>query len=178
MGLTSHPCRFPRYNRSQDTLPDIPPGAPTVANPLDRLKDLHRKVFVKGQEAVADEIATRELKDQAERTQEALRLANETIDLANAMAQDGDPDKARLAAYAKARISGAAEYLLTGTGPEEGRVAAQASPFVERSLPSSEPSEKSLPESTTPKALPGEVEKRPPGRTRKDGTWPKRKKGS
>src|SRR4051794_9817694 len=145
-----------------------------MPNPPDRFKDLHRKVFIQGQEAVAQEVAAEAFKDQVEQTQEALKLANDAIDLANAMAKDGDPHKAKLAALAKIHVSGAVEHVLTGTEPAGGgRGAVQATPFPESSLPSSEPSENSLP-SVTPKALPHESTEPP---KRKRGRPPKHSKG-
>lgn len=154
-----------------------------MSEPLDPYKELHRKTFIKGQEAEAQAVAAEAFKDRVEQTEEALRLASNAIDLANQIAKDEDPHKARLAALAKLHITGATEHMLSGADSvREGRGAAQATPFPESSLPSSEPSEKSLPSSATPKALPAaestEPPKRGPGRTKKDGSWPERKKGS
>jgi len=146
-----------------------------MSNPHEPFKDLHRKVFIQGQEAVADEVAAEELKNRLEQTQEALRLANDTIDLANAIAKDGDPYKARLAALAKRTATGAAEHVLTGADPNGGgRGAIQATPFEESSLRSSEASATSLPSSTPPRALThGSTE---PPRPRR-GRPPKHSKG-
>ena len=143
-----------------------------MSEPLDPFKELHRKTFIEGQEAVAQSVAAEAFKDQIEQTQEALKLASEAIDLANAIAKDSDPHKARLAALAKLHVTGATEHMLTGAdSASRGRGAAQASPFPESSLPSSEASETSLPKPTTPKALPGESTeppKRGRGRPRKE----------
>lgn len=142
-----------------------------MSDPLEPYKDLHRKVFIEGQEAVAQSVAAEAFKDSVEQTQEALKLANDAIDLANAIAKDGDPHKAKLAALAKLRVTGATEHMLTGAdSASRGRGAAQATPFPENSLASSEPSAKSLPTSTPPKALPHESTeppKRGRGRPRK-----------
>ena len=45
-----------------------------MPNPLDRLKDLHKKVFVKGQEAVAQEEATERFEDEQALAQRVLML--------------------------------------------------------------------------------------------------------
>jgi hypothetical protein len=146
---------------------------------LDRLfnplKQFHEKEYQKHQEAVANEVAAEELKDRLEQTQEALRLANDTIDLANAIAKDGDPYKARLAAFAKRTATGAAEHVLTGADPiGGGRGATQATPFEESSLPRSEASATSLPSSTPAKGLTHESTE--PPRPRR-GRPPKHTKG-
>jgi hypothetical protein len=143
-----------------------------MSEPLDPFKELHRKTFIEGQEAQAHSVAAEAFKDRVEQTQEALRLASDAIDLANEIAQGGDPHKARLAALAKLHVTGATEHMLSGADPARGgRGAAQATPFPENSSASSEPSEKRLPGSATPKALPDESTeppKRGPGRPRKD----------
>src|SRR4051794_2637207 len=137
-----------------------------MSNPLDRLKDLHKKVFVKGQEAVAQEVATEHFEDQQARTQRAAKVAAETIDLADQLAADGNPHKQRLAALIKNSVIGAVEQVANGRHEaEEAREALEADPFSG----GSPPSEMSLPGST-PKALPQEPTeppKRRPGRPRK-----------
>jgi hypothetical protein len=139
-----------------------------MPNPLDRLKDLHRKVFVSGQEAVADEVAAQEHTDRQKLYQEGMKVAEETIDLANEMAKDGDPHKQQLAALIKANVIGAAQEATAGRHQAvEVRGAQGASPFL--SSGPSTPSATSLP-GTEPKALPHEPTKPPkrgPGRPRK-----------
>ncbi len=125
-----------------------------MPDPLDGLKDFHRKEYVKGQEAVADEVAAKEYADRQKLYQQGLQVAAETIELATQMAKDGDPHKQELAARLKTHVVGTVTEVMTGR-PQAGeaRGAQGASPF----LPSepSPPSETSLP-SSTPRGLPHE----------------------
>jgi hypothetical protein len=132
-------------------------------NPLDKLKDLRREGYVKGQEAVAREVATQDLTDRQAQMRQAAKVAAETIDLANELAKDGDPHKQRLAALIKDAAVGVADQLAAGPVPQEGREAIEETPFS--SSGSSQPSATSLPGST-PKALPHEAPETPPKRGR------------
>lgn len=137
-----------------------------MPDPLDPSKDLHRKIFVRGQEAVAQEFVHGGAKERLEQTQEILRMASDTIDLANAMAKDGDPHKQRIADLIKDRVAGVAEDVASGAvTTAEGRGAQGASPLSVSSghLGTSLPG-------PTPKALPHqplESPKRKRGRPRK-----------
>ncbi len=141
------------------------------ANPFDSLKALHRKIFVKGQEAVAQEVAAERLEDQQVLTRRAGQVAAETIDFADELAADGNPHKQRLAALIKDSVVGAVEeHVATGRHEaKEERGAIVADPF----LGGSPPLETSLPGSLA-KALPHESTE-PPKRGR--GRPPKHAKG-
>lgn len=138
-----------------------------MANPLDRLKDLHRKVFVKGQETVAKELAAVEFQEQQDHTQRVLKAAAETINMATQLA-DGNPHLQRLAEdVALAVREGAAEAVAGRQRVAERGEAPEAAPFSA----SSANSVPSLPESPTPKALPHDSQppaKRKRGRPRKE----------
>jgi hypothetical protein len=143
-----------------------------MSDHLDELKDLHRKMYVKGQEAVADEVAAKEYADRQELYKQGLQVAAETIELANEMAKDGDPHKQELAARLKTHVVGTVTEVMTGRPGAEGARGAQgASPFSP-SGPST-PSGTSLPGSTTPKGLPHEPTGPP---RRKRGRPPKEQK--
>lgn len=123
-----------------------------MPNPLDRLKDLHRKVFTKGQEAVAKEQATEHFEDDQALAQRVMKAAVETIDLAEQLAADGNPHKQRLAAIIKNSVVGAVEERESGRQQaEKEREPIEAGPFVG----SSTPSEQSLPDSRPTASLPG-----------------------
>jgi hypothetical protein len=144
-------------------------------NPLDKLKNLRREVFVKGQEAVAQEVAAQDHIETQKLVKDGMVAAFDTITLANELAKDGDPHKRQLAELIKSSIVGAAGQATANPAPQAGREALEANPFVgSNSLESSPSSEANSPDST-PKALP---EKRLPGRPRKDGQPPKQRKGN
>jgi hypothetical protein len=138
-------------------------------NLYDRLKNLHRGEFLRGQAAIAHETAVEDFTTSQDVTQKALKAAAETIKLANELAADNDPHIKRLALLIKDSVVGAAGEVATGPLPAEGRKAIEAdSPFSENS----EPSRTSLPNSTStsPKPLPltpPPPAKRGPGRPRK-----------
>lgn len=123
---------------------------------LDRLKDLHKRVFLKGQEAVAQEEATVRYEDEQTLNQRLLKAASDTIDLADQLAADGSPHKQRLAALIKNKVVGAVEEREGDRRQaEKAREPIEASPFAsssnasERSLPGSPPTA-SLPAPTEP----------------------------
>jgi hypothetical protein len=141
-----------------------------MPNPLDHLKDLHRKVFTKGQEAVAQEQATEHFEDEQALAQRVMKAAVETIDLADQLAADGNPHKQRLAALIKNSVVGAVEERETGRQQaEEAREPVEAGPFAVSSTPSGP----SLPDSPPTASLPGPSE--PPKKKR--GRPPKHPKG-
>lgn len=141
-----------------------------MPNPLDRLKDLHKKVFVKGQEAVAQEEATERFEDEQALTQRVLKAATDTIDLADKLAADGNPHKQRLAALIKNKVVGAVEEQDTERQQaEKVREPIEASPFAV----SLRPSEPSLPGSPPTASLPAPTEPPP----KKRGRPPKHPKG-
>jgi hypothetical protein len=137
-----------------------------MANPLDRLKDLHRKVFVKGQETVAKEVAALEYAEQQVYAKQVLEAAAETIVLANRLAAEM-PELTQLAADIEKAVREGATEAITGRHQVAERGEAQgAIPFSESSA-SSAPS---LPKSRGRKALPQPpqpTQKRKPGRPRK-----------
>jgi|GEM_PF-7082053 len=133
----------------------------------DRLKDIYRKVFVKGQEAIADEQATERFEDEQALNQRMLKAATDTIDLADKLATDGNPHKQRLAALIQRRVIGAIEDQdAERQRAEEAREPIEASPFAD----SSNSSERSLPGSPPVASLPSPEPppKRGPGRPRKE----------
>lgn len=132
-----------------------------MADPRDHLKDLHKHVFVKGQEAEAQQNATERFEDEQALAQRVLRAATDTIDLADKLAADGNPHKQRLAALIKNKVVGAVEER------EEERHRAvkerepvEASPFHDNppQLSSSKNSEPSLPGSPPTASLAGPTE--------------------
>lgn len=140
-----------------------------MPNPLDRLKDLHKKVFVKGQEAVAQEEATERFEGEQALNKRLLKAATDTFDLADQLAKDGDPHKQKLAALIKNRVVGAVEGREERHQAEEAREPIEASPFAV----SLKPSEPSLPGSPPTASLPAPSE--PPKKKR--GRPPKLPKG-
>ncbi len=142
-------------------------------NPFDSLKALHRKIFVKEQEAIAQEVAADRFVDQRDMNSRVAKAAAQTIDLVNELAADGNPHKQRVAAIINDTVVHAVEQHVANGGHavQEERGAVEADPFSGPLSGSSTPtSEKSLPDSPT-KALPHPTE--PPKRGR--GRPPKHK---
>jgi hypothetical protein len=139
-------------------------------------KKFHQREYQKGQESVAQDLAAQDFADKQELIRDAMKAAEETINLANEMAKDGDPHKRQLAAFIKDSAVGAAGHVVGSPAPDGGRDAIEATPFSEtRSSGTSESSATTLPSSSPTNALPnGEPVKRGPGRPRKDGQPPKR----
>lgn len=137
---------------------------PTERKPF--LKALHEKIFVKGQEAVAQEVATEYFEEQQLLTGRVAKAAAETLDLADRLATDDDPHRRRLANLIKDNVLGAVEQATVAKPAAERREPLEASPFSGGSNPSS----LSLP-SSPPLALPHEPTEPPKprrGRPRKD----------
>ena len=114
---------------------------------LEDLDPVTEASFLESQRAIARKISDRRSEEQLASFGSVGKKAIEVIGAVNALAADGDPNKAEIAAFIAATVKGA----VMGSGrpaAEEARVAAQASPLS----PSSPQSTSSLPNST-PKSL-------------------------
>jgi hypothetical protein len=106
-----------------------------MPNPHDEWKEFHEELFERGQDAVGRDIAHQDAKRRVEQTQEILRMASDTIDIANEIAKDGDPHKQLLANLIKDKVAGVAKEVADGAAGRaaEGRGALEASPLSESS---------------------------------------------
>jgi DNA-directed RNA polymerase sigma subunit (sigma70/sigma32) len=137
-------------------------------NPLERLKNLHREMFVKGQEAVAKEVAAQNVETQVTAVQRAAQVVEETIDLADKLAADGNPKKRRLAELVSDTVLGAMEDATQGgTRAQEVRAAISEPPFSNdspKSVTSSPDSMRALPPKEDGQIQPPKPRRgRPPG---------------
>ncbi|WP_165074854.1 hypothetical protein [Paludisphaera rhizosphaerae] len=134
----------------------------------ERLKDLHRKMFVRGQETAAKEVAAVEFAEQQGHAKVVLEAAAETITRANELAAE-NPQLRQLALDVEQAVrEGAAEAITGGRQRAAGREEApEASPFSDSSASSTRgslksPARKALPKNSEP------PKKRGPGRPRKE----------
>ncbi len=121
---------------------------------FDPIKALHRRLFLRFQEAIGHQVATEQFVDQRDLSERVARAANQAIDLVDELAADGNPHKQRVAVIMKDTVVRAVEeHFATGRHePQEGGGAAiEADPFPPGGSPPS--SETSLPGSLA-KALP------------------------
>jgi hypothetical protein len=139
----------------------------------DPMKPFHVEEYVKGQEAVAKDVAAARFEDQARLLGRAGVVAMEAMDHAKQLASDGDPHKQRVADLINESLYDAMKQVAAGRGiPEEGRADQKDVPF---SSAGSLTSETSLPGTT--KALPGSSNGSPQTPKRGRGRPPKDKKG-
>jgi len=141
-----------------------------MSEPKDPHDEIHKHAFVRGQKAEADLKSAEQFVGRMHATQEALRVAGETIDLANEMAKDGDDHKRLIAELIKDTVTQAATQVATGEPAEVvgRRGAVEASPFFKGSSTASLPSEPSSP--TSPAATPELPSPTPKKRGRKLGS--------
>lgn len=133
----------------------------------DELKALHDREFVKGQESVAKEAAVSRFEDQQALNQRLLKVANETIDVADKIAADGNPHKKQLADLIKDVVVGGVLEVAAGRSVTvEGGEPKEANPFSLAS-PSSGPKSLASPQS----------QKESPNGTTELSQPPKRKRG-
>lgn len=141
---------------------------------LERLlgwkKEFDAREYQKGQEAIANEMAAYEAQAQQGRIRQIGKVAGETIDQANELASDGDPDKQEIAAILKKAASEAVRRSAAGELPAGRTGLSEPDPFSDGSRSSAT----ALPGST-PKALPHEPSE-PPKKKRGRGRPKKNEK--
>lgn len=141
-----------------------------MSEPTNPHDEIHKRAFIRGQKAEADAKASEQFIERMQATQEALRAAGETIDLANQMAKDGDDHKRLIAELIKDTVAKAATQVAAGEPADVvgRRGAVEASPFFNDSSTASQTSEpNSLNSPATrpalPEPAPAKKRGRPPG---------------
>lgn len=130
-------------------------------------KKFNEREYQKGLESVAEDVAGKDAAERQAILREVGQQAAETINLANELAADKDPHKAKLAALLKDAAIGAVDAVKKGQLPQEGGEASKALPFSDSSndsTPSSPESMRGLPNETTDRSGQAKARRgRPPG---------------